>query len=319
MKITQKEFIFQQAPFKECHASTLARLGDGTFLAAWFGGTKEGHNDVSIWLARRSPNGGWSAPVMVARVREAPHWNPVLFVPADGVARLFFKVGDWIDKWETWLTESRDNGVTWSAPRELVPGDKGGRGPVKNKPIVLADGAWLAPASLEPNNVWSVFVDRSEDGGKTWTACQPPAIDRSVVAGVGVIQPTLWESAPGCVHMLMRSSCGRICASDSRDGGRTWSPVRLTTLFNNNSGIDAVRNAQGTLLLVYNPVADPKVRTPLSLAVSRDNGAAWERCVDLETDEGEFSYPSVIATPDGFAGVHTWKRKTIVFWQTTHL
>ena len=83
----RKEFIFEKAPFKECHASTLERLPDGTFLAAWFGGSKEGNTDVSIWLARRAPTGSWSAPAMVARVREEPHWNPVLFVPADGVVR----------------------------------------------------------------------------------------------------------------------------------------------------------------------------------------------------------------------------------------
>ena len=43
-----------------------------------------------------------------------------------------------------------------------MPGDRGGRGPVKNKVIVLSDGTWLAGASLEPD-AWDVFVDRSGD------------------------------------------------------------------------------------------------------------------------------------------------------------
>ena len=44
--------------------------------------------------------------------------------------------------------------------------DKGGRGPVKNKPIALADGSWAAPASLEGalghmKKAWRGFVDIS--------------------------------------------------------------------------------------------------------------------------------------------------------------
>jgi predicted neuraminidase len=62
-----------------------------------------------------------------------------------------------------------DHGTTWSEPKELIAGDHGGRGPVKNKNIVLADGTWLAPASLEgpkpggKRRVWRAFVDISHD------------------------------------------------------------------------------------------------------------------------------------------------------------
>jgi len=54
----------------------------------------------------------------------------------------------------------------WSQPGELVPGDIGGRGPVKNKLIKLQNGDWLAPASIETNTLWVCFVDRSSDQGK---------------------------------------------------------------------------------------------------------------------------------------------------------
>jgi predicted neuraminidase len=313
----RKKFVFGDArPFAQCHASTLVRTDDGKFLVAWFGGTREKHDDVGIWLSKGTPD-QWTAPVQVAKLREEPHWNPVLFKMPSGAVILYFKVGKTIDEWETWYKISGDNGQTWSLARELVPGDKGGRGPVRNKPIVLSDGTWLAPASNERRGVWNAFVDRSTDGGKTWKATAFLKVDRNVVPEEGVIQPTLWESSPGKVHMLLRSSAGFICRSDSDDSGRTWSAVYKTGLPNPNSGIDLTKLPDGTLVLVFN--RDGKnwgARQPLSITVSGDNGKTWSPSLDLETGAAndEFSYPAIISFGDSVAGTYTWKRQRIAFW-----
>jgi predicted neuraminidase len=349
------EHIFEDdRPFAQCHASTLVQLSGDRFLVAWFGGTHEGHDDVGIWAADRSEV-GWSSPRLLAKVAPEPHWNPVLFrapavadAPRDsaeaasslsrrrkplapppklrrsreggwrrrGEVHLFFKVGPTVPTWHTWAMISDDDGRTWGAPHELVPGDRLPRGPVKNKPIVLSDGAWLAPGSVETDAAWDVFVDRSEDGGETWRAGGLVARDRAGFEGKGVIQPTIWESEPGCVHMLMRSTCGRICRSDSRDGGLTWSPIYRTDLPNNNSGIDLARLSDGTLVLVYNAVNQNwGRRSPLSVALSTDNGNSWCRPRDLETGPGEYSYPAVIPTAEGWALTYTCRRERIAFWQ----
>lgn len=313
----EKEFVFgDDRPFAQCHASTVLRTDDGKFLVAWFAGTHEKHDDVGIWLSKGNP-GNWSTPVEVAKIREDAHWNPVLFKDPSGKITLFFKVGKSIPFWETWFKVSTDNGETWSEAEELVAGDKGGRGPVRNKPIVLSDGTWLAPASNELNEVWNAFVDRSEDGGKTWLETEFIELSRDSSFGEGVIQPALWESEPGKVHMLLRSSAGVICRSDSEDYGKTWSPIYKTDLPNPNSGIDVTRLEDNTLVLIFNP--DNKnwgSRSPISLAVSRDNGKSWDPIIEIErgADEDEFSYPSVISFGDTVAMTYTWKRQRIAFW-----
>lgn len=319
MKIMQlikniQEFIFEEErPFKSCHASTLVKLDDGSILVAWFGGSREGADDVAIWMSRKQ-DGKWSYPVKVADIEGIPHWNPVLFRKKDGRIILYYKVGHKIPSWYTLSIYSDDGGITWSEPKELVPGDVGGRGPVKNKPIVLSDGTWAAPASLE-GKYWDAFVDLSYDEGETWqkSGIVPYNHDDSM-PGKGIIQPTLWESAPGHVHMLLRSTAARIFRSDSTDYGKTWCPAYPTYLPNNNSGIDLDRADDGTLVLAYNPVGMYKgPRTPLILGISEDNGGTWKQGFILEKFPGEFSYPAVVIKGKTVYVTYTWHRERIVF------
>jgi len=46
-----REFIYDQAPFPSCHCSTIVETKDG-LVAAWFGGTDEGKDDVCIYVSR---------------------------------------------------------------------------------------------------------------------------------------------------------------------------------------------------------------------------------------------------------------------------
>ena len=332
-----REFLFEEDPHIEmCHAVTLTRLPSGDVLATWFWGTAEGNGDTAVWLARRTAS-GWQKPVKVADRAGAPHWNPVLFRSPDGRIYLFYKIGKNISEWQTWFLVSADNGLSWSAPQELVPGDRGGRGPVKNKPILTSSGAWLSPASREGDN-WDCFVDISTDGGRSWRASELVPINHTTFLGRGVIQPTLWESQPGNIHMLMRSTGGFIYRSDSTDGGLTWSAAYPTTLPNNNSGIDLARLANGDLILAHNPIsANWGARTPLVLSISRDNGLSWQHLLTLEDEavppdfagvsaadtgiridsRAEFSYPAVIPFEAGVAVAYTWKRKRMAFVKLT--
>jgi predicted neuraminidase len=328
------EYIFRNPQvFEKCHAPTLLLLKNNRFLTAWFAGSGEGHSDVGIWLSERFQC-AWSKPRLVAKVNDLPHWNPVLFQASDHRVHLYFKTGASPREWKTWRIISADEGGSWSAP-EVLGGKENlySPGPVKNKPIILTDGTCLAPNSIEDGKTWSVFVDRSHNGGMTWVhspllSCtdknalqsaipsQPPEeIDPVSLPGEGFIQPTLWESAPGTVHMLVRSSYGKVYRSDSLDRGKTWAPLYRTDLPNNNSGLDVVKLQDGTLVLASNPISGNwDQRTPLSLVASFDNGETWAHRLDLESAEGEFSYPAIISTGRGIALAYSWNREKIAFW-----
>lgn len=324
----QKELIIKKLPTAFCHASTVAALPDGELLCCWFGGTHEGEADVAIYASRRT-KAGWSKPIKLAD-GAAANWNPVLFATQKNKLLLFYKQGNKIADWQTMLKVSADNGRSWSEPCELVAGDmSGGRGPVRNKPVRLADGRILAGASTE-HGIWQAFADISDDDGKTWkkssivvinnltyhagekTAESNIAVSQQSFYGRGVIQPSLWQSADGAVHMLLRSSEGYIYRSDSQDRGATWCPAYALTLPNNNSGLDLVRTDSGKLFLVCNPVAaNWGQRSPLSLFKSQDDGASWQKVLDLETEQAEFSYPAIISVGEKLIITYTYKRENI--------
>ncbi len=305
--LRQSEFIYESASFPECHASTLAETKGGVLIAAWFGGTKEGHADVGIWTAERSPQ-GWSQPVEVATGVQAdgkrhPCWNPVLFQITAGPLVLFYKVGPSPSTWWGMRIESTDGGKTWSEP-ERLPDDIAG--PIKNKPVLLKDGTLLCGSSTEDKG-WRVHMEFTKDGGKTWTRTDVLWDGKSVQA----IQPTILEHAGGKLQILCRPRTrGGVLSAWSDDGGKTWSPLEpIADLPNPNSGIDAVTLADGRNLLVYNHTL--RGRSPLNIALSKD-GKRWQEPAVLESEPGEYSYPAVIQTADGKVHIaYTWRRKKI--------
>jgi predicted neuraminidase len=302
--IVKQEFIYEKAPFPECHASTIVETEQG-LLAAWFGGTEEGDRDVGIWLSRNT-DGRWTPPVEVANGVESaeqrhPCWNPVLFRPASGPLMLFYKVGPTPSSWWGMLITSADHGVTWSTPRRLPDGILG---PIKNKPIELAGGEILSPTSSEHDG-WRVHFERSTDGGKTWQATKTLNDERTI----GAIQPSILRHGNGKLQAVGRTQQRRLFEIWSDDGGRTWGEMKLTALPNPNAGADAGTLADGRHILVYNHTQ--RGRSPLNVAVSKD-GKQWEAAVVLEDQPGEYSYPAVIQTKDGLVHVtYTWKRQKI--------
>lgn len=303
VNIVSQGFIYEEAPFPSCHASTIVETPQG-IVSAWFGGKHEKNPDVEIYLSR-VVNGKWSDPVSIAdgvqhQGKRYPCWNPVLFQVPNGPLLLFYKVGPDPSHWWGEMKESSDGGLTWSLSRRL-PEDI--LGPVKNKPILMSDGRLLCPSSKETeigdHDYWQVFVESTRDFGKTWEITE--ALNDGVE--INAIQPSVLSYDKGKLQMLCRSKENRLVSFWSSDGGKTWTAPEMTDLPNPNSGTDAVSMKNGMQVLVYNPTEKVEgkwggTRSPLSLAVSKD-GKKWTKIYDLETVAGEFSYPAIIEGNNG--------------------
>ena len=323
--IVKSEFIFETAPFPSCHASTIAETKSG-LVAAWFGGTAERNPDVCIYVSRYE-DGKWTLPAKVAdgilkdhtsisvigsevATNRLPTWNPVLFQPKNGPLLLFYKVGPRPAEWWGMMMTSTDDGKTWSKPQRLPEGILG---PVKNKPVQLANGDILCGSSTEGEG-WKVHFERTSDFGKTWTST-PPVNDGKEI---GAIQPSIIFHKDGKLQAIGRTRNDKIFQIWSDDGGLTWGKMSLTDLPNPDSGTDAVTLRDGRQLLVYNhnirTGSNNKGRSPLNGAIS-DDGKNWQAALVLEDDPSApngFAYSAVIQTSDSLVHItYTWERKRI--------
>ncbi|MBQ1496805.1 MAG: exo-alpha-sialidase [Sphingomonas sp.] len=313
-----REFVYQRAPYPQSHASTIVQARDGTLAAAWFGGTHERHPDVEIWFARRGA-AGWETPKSVANGIQPdgtrlPTWNPVLFQDPAGPLHLYYKVGPSPQRWWGMVITSADGGRSWSTPRRLPAGILG---PIKNKPVILRDGAWLSPSSTEDEGGgrWQLHFERSEDAGKRWSATAPVDPD----ARFDAIQPSILFLPDGRLEAIARTREGVLAATQSADNGRSWGKLFAVDLPNPNSGTDAVTLQDGRQLIVYNHAAQrPETpgsgrRYPLNIAISRD-GVHWRPALTLETEPlpDGYAYPAVIQSADGLVHItYTWNRQRI--------
>ncbi len=322
--IVKAEFLFKQPPFDGCHASTIEETKD-YFVSAFFAGSGEGNEDVSIWVCRKKKGDSeWGKPVKVADGvqfswtdegggKRYPCWNPVLYNAVEGPLLLFYKVGPDPDSWWGMLKTSDVQGSTWSDARRLPEGIYG---PIRAKPVRLSDGTLLCGSSTEHSG-WRVHMERTRDLGKTWSRT------RALNDGeeFGAIQPTilLYEGgrAPypeGKIQILCRSD-GRLRQAWSSDGGKTWTSLRKSVLPNPSAGIDAVNLPDGRKLLVYNHSTEG--RSKLNVAITTD-GRHWKAALKLEDGktiggkEAYGAYPGAILGLDGLVHItYTWRRDRI--------
>jgi sialidase-1 len=161
---------------------------------------------------------------------------------------------------------------------------------------------------------WEAGAYFSDDGGKSWQACEN-WVD---LPKRGAMEPHIEELKSGKLLMVMRTQLGEVYRSHSADGGKTWSPGESLGIEAPESCPELVRiPTTGDLLLIWNAAKyDPQwashfgKRTPLSAAISRDGGQTWSKPRHLETDPGAaFSNPGVCFTSDGHAVVNYWTCK----------
>jgi len=301
----EKGLIFQPtSKLPSNHASTLIALPDGDLLCVWYAGKREGAPDVALYLSRyEKEKGSWSQPRLLIDTPNKPEGNPVLFYAPDGKVWLFFVTIEGLNWTMAAIkyTVSEDGGKTFGEVKYFRK--KWGWMP-RNHILVLSSGEWLFPLYDEVfcNAVFMI----SKDGGASWEKAG------RIKSIPGNEQPAVVELDDGTLLALMRT-CGRgsyIWRAYSKDKGFTWTKAEQIELPNPNAGIDLLKLRTGELVVAYND--SQRKRTPLSLAISTDNGKTWKKVYDIETEKGEFSYPSLAQAPDGKIWMtYTWKRKSI--------
>ena len=186
--------------------------------------------------------------------------------------------------WEAVMIRSEDNGEHW----DLVPVPAGGERLHQPAIVQLSDGSLLAYL-----RTWEgyIYQTRSEDSGQTWSRVGRTNLPNNN-SGIDMIRlrsgklllvynpvhlgPNGDLVVPEEVSRSLPRSEEMLCNADS---------AQIDYLVEQQwEGRPAGAG--------YYPNWGP--RTPLSIAVSGDEGNTWERVLDLETDPGEFSYPAVI-------------------------
>lgn len=270
-----------------CHCASVVEQPGGALLAVWFAGSYETAPDVAILGARLAPGAdAWSAPDVLVDTPELSDGQPVPFRHPDGTLWLFFVTIQGRD-WTSAIIRrqvSRDDGLTWDHPVTVC--DRPGR-MIRGRPLVQDDGTIVLPA-YDESTLRSMLL-HSTDGGMSWTAGE------AIETPKGNLHPTLVAGPGGEVVAYLRAPL-RIWRATSPDGGRSWGSVGPTELPNPNSGIDVVELPDGSLLLAFDD--SERLRTPLRLARSRDDGRSWQRVATIEAAAAEFSYPTLVVDRD---------------------
>ena len=315
----------------DSHAASLTQTSDGDLLCAWFNGPQEGDPGTNVVLSRL-PAGAdrWERPILIADDPEHSEQNPVIFTDPDGVVWLLHTSNTPHDRRDAvvYARTSTDGGRSWSQRWVLMPGPGVF---LRNPPLFQPDGSWLLPIYRVTDEGEYSVAAISTDRGHSWTE---QVVDRSL----GRVQLSVAPGADGRLLGLLRSrDADRIYATRSDDLGRSWTVPARTELPNNNSAVQLLRLTDGRLAVIFNDATlerdqfrwvdgpdGPRtrkkaLRTPLTLAISTDDGRTWPIRRNLQNADLEhrdrpmgYSYPALLQTSDGrLHAAYSMLRKTI--------
>jgi len=291
------------------HPSSFEYLDNGDFYLVYYGGKGEYAWDTAVFGARKVKGSDtWTEPEPIAQNPFQSMGNPVLWQAPDGKVWLFFVVRFG----ETWSSSrimakiSTDRCVTWS-DAFVVTFEEGTM--VRSRPITLNDGHYLLPIYHETGrdtektgeDTSSLFL-RFDPESNQWSR------SNKVYSRLGNLQAAVVRLEGDRLMALCRrggdyepGDDGYVVRTESRDGGRTWSPGVETTFPNPNAAVELIRLANGHLLFVYNNSMND--RTPLTCAISIDGGRSFPFKRDLASGDNSYAYPTALQTPDGMIHV----------------
>jgi sialidase-1 len=207
------------------------------------------------------------------------------------------------------MRRSLDNGATWSEQRQIS--EPGWYCNNADRAMRLSTGRVLIPAHgpfaekyiggkpyRGKKTKLHSFVFYSDDGFKTWKRSR----NSMTAPGRGCHEPTIAELKDGRLLCFLRNSNEEQFRCVSDDGGETWSTPKPSGLASPESPALLKRiPTTGDLLLLWNNVASKSngPRTPLTAAISKDEGATWGHFADIDNRANfEAAYPSVTFVGD---------------------
>lgn len=163
--ITERGFLYEDSIPPTCHASTITETDGGDMLAAFFGGTHEGHPDSNIWMCRRTKGTkSWSKPTVVC----------------DGV---WTKHTDRAFSYDPHIDRIMHRDSIFRIPECLAMAPQSGspkigktvRKPCYNPVLFRLDNGDIMLNYKIGTNMqdWTGWAVRSSDGGKHWTKPRP--------------------------------------------------------------------------------------------------------------------------------------------------
>lgn len=216
----------------------------------------------------------------------------LLRLPNDEIA-LFYLRKNSIEDCLPMVRFSTDEGETWTEPRRCIT-DRDGYFVLHNDRVIQLEDGRLVFAVAFSGQVCSYV---SDDNARTWKASSPvPNPDRVVHQEPGVV-----ALENGTLYMIMRTDTTTQYCTYSKDRGETWSPSRPSNIVSASQSPASITRipSTGDLLLVWNHNDSPEKelkakRTPLSIAISSDEGETWQREQAVEDNpDGSFCYTAI--------------------------
>lgn len=218
----------------------------------------------------------------------------------NGHIALFYLKKNSEDDCRPMMRISKDEGRSWSDPVSCIT-DKQGYFVLNNNRVVqLKNGRLLMPVALHKalegkwQNTAAIFTYYSDDSGATWTCSEAVPNNTEIVTQ----EPGVIELKDGTIMMFIRASGGVQQLSYSKNQGQTWSHIETSNIKSPVSPSSITRiPSTGDLLLVWNNNGIDQKRTPLSIAISRDEGKTWDKVKNVENDpDGSFCYTAIHCT-----------------------
>lgn len=284
------------------------RLKNGTLLFVYTHYTqgKGSDHDPAYLASRFSEDEGetWSKEdeMVIPNDGEMNVMSVSLLRLQNGSIALFYLRKNSIEDCIPMMRISTDEAKSWSAPVPCIT-DKNGYFVLNNDRVIqLEDGRLMFSVAEHPNTdkgfvaKGNLFCYYSDDNGNTWTSSKMVPNNTEIITQ----EPGLIEMHDGRIMMYIRASGGVQQFSFSKDRGATWSPIEPSSIYSplSPATIEKVPGTKDWIMVWNNNIgADPalkKHRTPLAVAVSKDEGKTWGSIKNIEEDpEGWYCYTAL--------------------------